>query len=77
MLMPRGAPVWHGDVEAAGTARYAIVIDAGSTGSRVHAFHFVEKAGGALELMEDNFEQARALASASMLQTYSRLTQTQ
>ena len=56
--MPRGGPTHF----AAGAPRYAVVIDAGSTGSRVHAFHFLSYPDGTLELVTDNFQQARAHA---------------
>ena len=56
VLMPRGPP--HSHFGSGGPSRYAVVIDAGSTGSRVHTFHFSEPAPGQLELIEDNFHQA-------------------
>lgn len=38
--------------------RYAIVIDAGSTGSRVHVFKF-EQSAASLKLISDTFEQLK------------------
>ena len=45
-------------------ARYSVVIDAGSTGSRVHIFKFLTTSAGALDLQFDKFEQLKPGLSA-------------
>lgn len=47
-----------GSASSSGTLRYAIVFDAGSTGSRIHVFKFTVH-GGQLDLESDTFEQLK------------------
>jgi len=54
LLMPR-APLPFDGAGASGPQRYAVVVDAGSTGSRVHAFAFTS----AGRLVSDTFEQLK------------------
>eukprot|EP00798_Chlamydomonas_sp_ICE-L_P015737 gene15739-21859_t len=73
LLVPRASPLHlektHTLTELRHTeqgSRYAVVLDAGSTGSRVHVFHFEEVPGtkGELKLISDTFEQLKPGLSA-------------
>ena len=57
--MPRTPPATQ-----AGGKRYAVVIDAGSTGSRVHSFAFQTGRGGSLDFVSDTFQQLKPGLSA-------------
>lgn len=46
------------------TERYAVVIDAGSTGTRVHSYRFLSQTGGALVLLNDDFHSIKPGLSA-------------
>lgn len=63
----RSQPFSRADYESAKSTvgeRWAVVIDAGSTGSRVHIFRFTTDARGNLELQFDKFDQLKPGLSA-------------
>ena len=72
LLAPRQAPIdaefsrsqpfsrteyENGAADGSEPDRWAVVIDAGSTGSRVHIFKFIQRSDGNLDLQFDKFEQ--------------------
>ena len=68
-LVPRSSPLQfdkattidklrHTPAAGATHTKYAIVFDAGSTGSRIHVFKF-EQHGSSLKLISDTFEQLK------------------
>lgn len=74
LLMPRANSVAdqahtltqlrHNAPIVSGPVRYAVVMDAGSTGSRVHVFKFAAPNGGDLVLISDQFQQLQPGLSA-------------
>jgi hypothetical protein len=54
--------------------RYAVVLDAGSTGSRVHSYRFKSSGVGALNLVDDTFEQLKpGLSSFAEVPSHPRI----
>lgn len=72
LIMPRTSPLEPGfgraqawrNASAGGASRYSLVVDAGSTGSRIHIFKFNPGPDGELELEFDKFEQLKPGLSA-------------
>jgi Golgi nucleoside diphosphatase len=57
-----------------GAMRYAVVLDAGSTGSRVHSYRFKSSGVGALNLVDDTFEQLKpGLSSFAEVPSHPRI----
>jgi Golgi nucleoside diphosphatase len=66
-LVPRSAPIVAEHAHTVGELQhsfvYSIVLDAGSTGSRIHVFKF-SKQGSSFNLISDEFKQTKPGLSA-------------